>query len=813
MKSIAAGLLLFFTLAFKFSHLQAQGIPIIGIVKDSASGSPLEFATSGLVLPSGKVVAIAFCDSAGHFELKAPGPGNYSLRLGLEGYKEIQTNSFSILPAQSQYDAGSFLLRNQSKTLGEVSIEGKKSLLRMEAGKLIYNAESSAANMSGNVADILGRIPGVALGNGGEIIVKGKKGVRILVDGRVNAFAQSDPKGFLNSLSASEIASIEVITSPDVRYDAAGAGAIINIILKKGTRRGNQGQIIANLGGPQVDPIVNKFNFNGSGSINTEKLFTYFSASLQHTSFAPSWRENRLFKPSDSIINIKTINEGLDNDKVANLRSGAEYQVNKQHTFGAFAGFIDKQSGGPWVPSVEFLRNGIPDGRSALGENLYSTHTQTTSAAVYHKFESDSGKFKLNTDILWTGIRTKTNDKILSRTSENPQAAPITSLDVLLKPENALDNLVIMVNASQKGKSGLVLDWGIKNESNFNRNLFRLLQNSDKGYLEDSTAKNQFEYRENILAAYISNEISMNKIVLKSGLRAEHTLVGSNQTSVKQNYVSLFPNAGITYNPSEETSLSFLYSRRIERPGFGQLNNAATFYDQYTINRGNPNLRPQFVDNLSLEYFGKIADQDVFASLSATRNHNAKEEVSYVGDGKVQLQPANWGSIDVLGLDLGGNFQLAEGLKISISGGVYYNQFRVTYPGIMSRNPGFVFSGGLNLDYDFGRNYSFQILNNYNSGWIFFNGSSLYSGNTNLTLKKSILDNKLMFFVNANDIFNTNRWAGNWKALGIESSGTWKPETRIFYVGINWKFGSGKQGKQPKLPEKNQRLDTGGGRQ
>jgi hypothetical protein len=93
--------------------------------------------------------------------------------------------------------------------------------------------------------------------------------------------------------------------------------------------------------------------------------------------------------------------------------------------------------------------------------------------------------------------------------------------------------------------------------------------------------------------------------------------------------------------------------------------------------------------------------------LSATRNHNAKEEVSWVQDGKVQLQPANWGSSDVLGLDLGGNFQLAEGLKISISGGAYYNQFRVTYPGIMSRNPGFVFSGGLNLDYEFGRNYLF----------------------------------------------------------------------------------------------------------
>jgi len=813
MKSTAAGLLLFFTLTLKFSILQAQVIPIIGIVKDSASGSPLEFATSGLVLPSGKVVAIAFCDSAGKFELKAPGPGNYSLRLALEGYKEFQTNNFSILPTQRQYDAGSILLRNESKTLGEISIEGKKSLLRMEAGKLIYNAESSAANMSGNAGDILSRIPGIALGNGGEIIVKGKKGVRILVDGRVNAFAQSDPKGFLNSLSASEIASIEVISSPDARYDAAGAGAIINIILKKGTRRGNQGQIIANIGGPQVEPKVNKFNFNGSGSINTEKLFNYFSASMQHTSFAPSWRENRFFKPSDTTINIKTLNQGEDNDKVVNLRSGTEYQINKRHTFGAFAGFIDKQSGGPWVPSVEFLRNGKPDGRSSLGQNLYSTHTQNFSAAVYHKHQSDSGKFILNTDILWTGIRTKTNDKILSSTFENPQAAAETSLDIQVRPENSLDNLVFMLNASHKNRPGFVLDWGLKNESNFNRNLFRLLQNSSKGYLEDSTTRNQFEYRENILAAYISNEISIKKIILKSGLRAEYTLVGSNQASVKQNYVSLFPNAGITYNPSEESSIGFLYSRRIERPGFGQLNNAATFYDQYTINRGNPNLRPQFVDNLSLEYFGKIADQDVFATLSATRNHNAKEEVSWVQDGKVQLQPSNWGSSDVLGLDLGGNLQLASGLKISFSGGAYYNQFRVTYPGIVARNPGFVFSGGLNLDYEFGRNYLFQILNNYNSGWIFFNGSSLYSGNTNLTLKKSILDNKLMFFVNANDIFNTNRWAGNWKSVGIESSGTWKPETRIFYVGINWKFGSGKEGKQPKLPEKNQRLDTGGGRQ
>ena len=52
----------------------------------------------------------------------------------------------------------------------------------------------------------------------------------------------------------------------------------------------------------------------------------------------------------------------------------------------------------------------------------------------------------------------------------------------------------------------------------------------------------------------------------------------------------------------EKHSLSYTYSRRLDRPGYKSLNPFEYYLDEYTFERGNPFLNPQYSHNFGLNY-------------------------------------------------------------------------------------------------------------------------------------------------------------------------------------------------------------------
>ena len=118
-------------------------------------------------------------------------------------------------------------------TLKDVTVTSQTKLIDNRIDKLVFNAENDVTSQGGVATDILKKIPQVSVDADGNVELAGSGGVRFLINGKPSSAFGSNVADVLQSIPASQIKSIEVITNPGARYDAQGLGGIINIILKQ----------------------------------------------------------------------------------------------------------------------------------------------------------------------------------------------------------------------------------------------------------------------------------------------------------------------------------------------------------------------------------------------------------------------------------------------------------------------------------------------------------------------------------------------------------------------------------------------------
>src|SRR6201989_23315 len=92
-----------------------------------------------------------------------------------------------------------------------------------------------------------------------NVELAGNSSIRFLINGKPSTAFGSNITDVLQSIPASQIKSIEVITNPGAKYDAQGIGGIINIILKNNKAKGYNGSLSLSAGTRLEN---GSFNFN-----------------------------------------------------------------------------------------------------------------------------------------------------------------------------------------------------------------------------------------------------------------------------------------------------------------------------------------------------------------------------------------------------------------------------------------------------------------------------------------------------------------------------------------------------------------------
>jgi len=478
----------------------------------------------------------------------------------------------------------------------------KKRLIERYADKTVINVENSSIATGNSALEILARSPGVSVSQDGSISLKGKSGVNVLIDGKSTYLSAEQLAARLRSLSGSTIKSIEVITSPTAKYDAAGNAGIIDIKLKKNSNYGTNGNLELGVGykrnaqsnaGISLNHRTKDLNIFGNFANSNSKLFEDLDIQRINNSDG----EKTFFHQQ----NFQT-NSSHDN----NYKVGLDYFINSKNTIGILAnGYFnnghDKSAGntliGKSFTQIDSLVKANNPSKNKANQQAYNLNYKLAIDTLGKEFSADLDYAKYQSDIQTT----YNNDFFLA--DGTVQKAPSIF-------RNATPSSVKIWAAKAdythpfSDKTKLALGLKSSKVSTANNFSFEKLLNND--WQNDVNRSNKFNYTENINAGYVTISHDFGAISIEVGLRAEQTRSKANaindQKTVKRSYFDLFPNISITQSLSAAHKLGLAYNRRIDRPDYKSLNPFVYFVDLYTFSQGNPFLNAQYTNSFSLTY-------------------------------------------------------------------------------------------------------------------------------------------------------------------------------------------------------------------
>jgi hypothetical protein len=529
---------------------------------------------------------------------------------------------FSFAQQEKQQDSINKILEKQ---IQEVEITAKKKLIERKIDRLVFNVENSISASGGDALDALKVTPGIKVQND-QISMIGKSGMSVMIDDRMIQLSGDDLLNYLKTIPSDNIKSIEVITTPPAKYDAEGNSGIVNIVLKKAKKDTFSG----NLKTSYTQAKYALGSFGGGLNYQKNKLTVTSNINYENGSISP-YQEYTLYYP-----NYKWFEENNTKNFRNNLsgRIALDYKLNDKTTIGIeYSGssgkFIRKGNNTSYITNsfthqLDSLI--ITPSRIETERKIHSInfHSVTKLDSLGKQFSIDADYFTFTSDL---------NNNFSSNTFL-PDGSNILNRYV---SANSLSNLNFNI-FSTKLNFDLPLKWinlsfGGKISFIDNKSSISYYNTASQIPIFDSSKSNVFNYKENTQALYVSgNKKLSEKWETQLGLRLENTQTEGfsqtlNQTN-KNDYLKLFPTFYLTYNPNENNTFGLNYSRRIDRPSYGNLNPFRFYSSSFNYSEGNPFLQPFYTDNTEISYSYK----NYYTSLYMSYTTNGIDEVTLVSN-------------------------------------------------------------------------------------------------------------------------------------------------------------------------------------
>ena len=783
-------LILLYLLIFSVFSMQAQSIT--GKIIDE-SNKAVPYATVILKKATDStLVKGEITNETGAFIFSDIKNGQYFIQVQYVGYKPAFIENINFTGSEIYLDPIS--LQNNAAALKEVTVVGEKPFIEKMADKTVVNIENSIIQVNSSILEVMEKLPGVLVDQDGNISLRGKQNVTIMIDGKPASLSGQDLANLLRGMPSANIQKIELITNPSAKFDASGNAGIINIIMKKNRMEGYNGNVSLGYGQGRYP------KYNGSVNFNYKK--DWFNL---YTSYSYS---NKLFF-NHLMINRKFYDEGVltttfDNDNYIVLpfnthspRIGMDFYLSEKTTLSVLGSSVITNFN-PTADNKSTITNGsgeIIGNYKFTNESDDANYNAEINTQLTHKLDTTGQNITINLDYgrYWNRSNQLFNT-IFSDASSNQNVT--TSL--YNKQLGDLSLYSAKADYTKPFGKTFTFEAGVKSslvESDKDMQFYNGTSEFDK---YDSSRSSHFLYSENINAAYINFNKKFNKVTLQAGLRTEHTKATGkqllNNEGFERDYIQLFPTVYVDYNFNKNHNINFNVGRRIDRPHYEQMNPFRRLIDANTYGEGNPYLKPQINYIAEVSYAYKNALHLAVNYSYSTDNITSILIQDPITQTTVQtvvnLDETNYYSVNLSYVN-----KLTKWWRTNTGILAFYSNYNgmVKNYNIDQGTPSFNF----NTNNSFIINDGFSVEANFR-----YSHKNLYgvttmrsTSNFSLGMQKSILKDKGSLSINMTDIFWNAYPAGVTEFDSVVEHWESERETRVFNINFNYKFGKGKTGR------------------
>jgi len=708
-------------------------------------------------------------------------------------------------------DLGNIKVEQEAQYLGAVTITAEKPALTMGIDRKIFNADRAITAAGGTAVDLMKNIPSVSVDVDGNVQLR-NVAPQIFVDGRPTILS-------LDQIPADNIERVELITNPSAKFDAASGGGIINVVLKKNKRIGLNGIASIGAGSPNIlngNLTINlregKFNFFASGSYNQRG----------GKAKGETYRQNKNQGVIQDYFNQNSLNER--ERKFRSVRFGVDYFLDNRNTVTVTQNFVTGRFGSEETQNQEYLDvNQQPE---RYGERFAESHSQfnrsNTQLIYKHNFARE-GK-ELSADLSYNTGKGDDRSSIVNNYYKTDGTIFQDPNRVKNLGDDNNDQLTMQIDFVNPVSEQAKWEFGVRSYLNDYNSIFNAYSLSQTGAETKLPLSNNYNYRENVNAAYATFSGSAKTFKYQLGLRAEHSkfdgvLVDSLKKfgyeypkQIKNIFDALFPSIFLTKELSEGHDLQVNYSRRIRRPDFWQLNPFVDISDPVNLRQGNPALRPEFVNSFEINYNNTYNSGSFLAVLYYRNNpaditeysdtisaeqfeklNNAAVDPNAILNTFVNAQSNNrMGAEFTLQHKIGTNFDITPSVNFQ------YRKVNAVINDLDLSNEGFNWEAKLIANYKIEtetpslfNKLSFQLTGEYESPEVIPQGKRKEQYNVDLALRKEFLkNNKASLTVSVNDVFNTRRFGSIYDTEQFYQDSYRRWNVRNFRVTFSYKFGS-----------------------
>jgi outer membrane receptor protein involved in Fe transport len=755
------------------------------------NNSPLAYASVELRhTADSTLLKTVLSDSTGRFQFSNLQKGTYFLSITMAGYEKKETPAFELTDKNKELRLSTVIMQINTRSLQSVVITAKKPFIERKIDRTVLNVENSAIAAGSTVLEVLEKAPGVLVDKDGNIAMSGKKGVQVMIDGKPTYLSSSDLAQLLKTMQSSQLESIELITNPSAKYDAAGNAGIINIRTKKNKTTGTNGNLTAGIGysddykttlgitlnhrNKKLNVFGNYFNGNNNNArkLNIDRVSasnsgnTYFT---QHQVDDRDWKNNNFKVGADYFINSKNtvgllvngyLNSGtMDNKNVTKIGSTWKTEDSMINVKSANSSYYNNLA-----VNINYLGKLDSAGQELSFDADYAKNTFSNTSTYENTFYNSLGQPYRD-----------------GHTYRNTTPAAIT-----IKSLKA--DYVYPVSKSMKLEAG----WKSSTVRTDNDLQFEdLVSGNWKSNLQRS---NHFIYDETIHAAYLNANKKFNKLSVQFGLRAENTISNGNSITenkqVRRSYLDLFPSFFISQSINDNNSVSFSYSRRIDRPNYDALNPFVYYLDEYTYQKGNPFLNPQYSNAFEFNYLLK---KKYSATFIYTHTSDIITDVIIPDTARKALfqTSANLDNGRFYSLNLSAPFTISKWWNVNNSFTAFTNQYDANnLQGLQLSALKTSFYASSTHNFTLNKGFAAEVSGNYRSAMVY---GTLFMGaeyGVDLGLTKSLFDKKGSLKASLSDVFNTRQQVIHSTLTSLQYNLQQKADTRVFRLTFTYRFGS-----------------------